>query len=243
MKNTVIIVLFLFAYNGVFAQYEEPILTNPKRVNFFVAPEYCDRLYLLNKNDPNSEAITSLFDSTFVGRMGYSLGANWIFPLNKHWNFETGVVLSNKASQTILFDSFTSTNQIDPLVPLTSHIKYSDYFIDAPFKVNFQLSKNKLTYFVGAGIVLNTLFFDRSVITNTYPNRTEVNSYFSFNSVLAMVNLSALVGVGAEYIFNNKFRVRLEPNFQHSILDLRRHTVKVHPYSYGLKVGFCLRLD
>jgi hypothetical protein len=242
MKNTVIIILFIFASNGIVAQYEEPILPNPKRVNFFVAPDYCDRLYFPNNNKPHSEALTKLFDSTFVGRMGYSLGANWLFPLNKHWSFETGVILSNKASQTIVLDSFTSTNQINPLIPLSSHIKYSDYFIDVPLKFNYQLSKNKWTYFVGGGMVLNTLFFDRSVITNTYPNRTEVNSYFSYSSVFALINLSAIVGAGAEYIFNNKFRIRLEPNFQHSILDLRRHTVKVHPYSYGLKIGFCVSL-
>lgn len=242
MKNTLLIILFIFASNSIVAQYEEVILPNPKRIIFFVAPDYCDRLNFSKRNNPNSEAITRLFDSTFVGRMGYSLGANWILPLNNHWSFETGANLSNKASQTIVMDNYVNNSPNDPFIPLTSQIKYSDYFIDALAKFNYQLSKNKLTYFVGGGLVLNTAILGRAKITSVFEDRTEVNAFFDHTVPFASINLSAIVGVGAEYIFNNKFRIRLEPNFQHSILDLRRHTVKVHPYSYGIKIGFCVSL-
>jgi hypothetical protein len=225
-----------------FAQLAEN--SNPKRLNLFLAPDYCNRLNVINNNFSASENFKNQLDSLYRGKMGFTLGASWILPLSNNWSFETGVVLANKAIKTIMGDAshFVVSDPNDPYLPVSWQSKYNDIFLDLPAKINYQFNKNQFNYFVGGGLVMNASIITIDKTSYTYQNNTRDSHVSVYSALMQSVNVSGTVGIGMEYLFSNKVRWRIEPNIQSSILDLNQGFAKIHPYSVGIKMGITIEL-
>lgn len=199
------------------------------------SPDYCFRKL---KPDADSKWIADSRDTLEIPKFGFSVGANFIFKINKKLALETGVLFSDRGEQT---KKYSLENVPSGQKPIMYSYNFHDYYIDIPIKVNYYFLSGKLKFYVTAGISAG-FFINQKTTSITSFGNSDSKTTSKVDPGFSKVNLAALAGCGIKYPMNNKTNLKIEPLYMRSITPIINAPVKVYLYSAGLNIGIYYNL-
>lgn len=244
MKNIIFTILTLIPLTSI-CQSIDTIKVNSDQIKkiyigLTFSPAYCYRT--LKTDDALGQLVIDSRDTREIPKFGFTTGVGLIYILNKRFNFETGLLFSDKGEKTKKTDLIWS--QPDPILPIKSTFIYSYQYLDIPLKVNYYIINKKLNFFISAGLSANIfLTYKQTSIQEFSDGRTEKHTSGSIYNNFSKVNFALLAGFGIDYDLNNKIRFRLESIYRRSINSIIDAPVKSYLYSAGLNAGIYYKLS
>jgi hypothetical protein len=130
----------------------------------------------------------------------------------------------------------------DAFMPISGRHNYHYYYLDVPIKANYYITANKVKVFVSAGTSVNFFVAEKRTSTYTFSDGSteerEVSSDFVFNRV----DFAAVVGAGVDYEINQKFMIRVEPEYRRSLVSIINTPIQSQLYSAGINFGVFMKL-
>ena len=192
----------------------------------------------------------------------------WLnFNIKKHWTLQTGLSYSrtnitvdpkeiyaqNDNQGKIKYRINTSTGygfvlpsfNINPVLGDSIYSFTSNHtleYLTLPFAVQYNISKNKIEFFINGGLAIH--FLTKTSIETTlekgFYNESEI-----VNKLQGVKKLyfGGLIGAGVAYKINSRFALTYFPTFHFALNSINNNTpVRSYPYSIGQSIGIKLTL-
>ena len=170
--------------------------------------------------------------------IGFSIGANAIWELNKKNNLSIGLSATKLGFQLGL-DSLFGHDPNDPLIPKAMYAKLQSYFVELPVLVSYKLSKQSNGLFIRTGLKPQFKFLNRSVNRLEYRDRTEERTFQRFPES-NWFNLAYSLELGYEAEVNQDLIFQISPYFNTQVVRYFRGTFHRHLWSTGLQLSLVM---
>ncbi len=204
------------------------------RIGLSFSPEYCSRILTA---EPSYQQFSKNRDALEVPKLGFSTGINFLLPLHRNIDFESGIFYSDKGYKT----KSTTLRWVSPEagLPASYHSTYRYQYFDVPVKLNYYLTTSKIRFFVTTGMLLNIFNRQQIKLTLTQTDGSR-NSTVSENDLgFSRIGFSVLAGMGTFYTISDRIVLKFQPVYKQSISSLTSsEAVKEKLYSIGIDVGF-----
>ncbi len=180
---------------------------------------------LVLSNTPGQSSQVLVYDNkNEIGKASYKIGIALGFRIKKSLFFYTGFTFNKivyKTKDNTTFSVIHYGNMLLNPISYSSNnlqIVKQYYFISLPLSLNFQLNRNKLSYFIGAGGAFELL---TSFSTTETPGRQYGQDETVYKSSLYSPTLSAsLLGhVGLSYKLHKSVEVGFEPEIKYYLMS------------------------
>jgi hypothetical protein len=229
MKQIIILLLLLLPFAS-FCQKADSAKTKKMQIGLSYSSDYCYRK--LKSDNASNKWMED--DSLNVPKLGYSVGLNFMYSINKKVSLEAGVLFSDKGTKTKKY-YFGNPGYGD--LPANNIFIFHYYYMDVPVKANYYILTGKFKLFVTGGISTNIALTQRATSIMEYGNRTTATTKSTIDPGFSRFNFAALAGCGIFYPITNRVNLKVEPVFKHSINSITTISVKNYLYSYGLNLG------
>lgn len=213
---------------------------HPDRMQLGViySPDYC---YRTLKTTGESKWMAIMRDTMEIPKFGYTTGLNFIYKISTRWSAETEVLFSDKGFQTKKYAPEGRVISSTPSAKQPLKIAYLNhyYYLDVPIKLNYYIYLGKINFFLSAGVSVNT-FLNQTVTTlTTYTDgSTDMNIKKTTRpSSFEKINFALTGGLGMNYNLTEKYTLKIEPVYKHSITSIINAPVKSYLYTAGMNVG------
>ncbi len=195
------------------------------------SPEYS---YRTLKADESGQTIKEIRDTLEVPKLGYTVGLNLLYHVNKRLAIETGILLSDKGEKT------KKTSYSD--VPAGQKImyytyKYNYYYLCVPIKANYSITTGKLSLYATAGIAANIFLTQKTRLITGHDSKDWERNTTQTKSGFNTVNFAMMAGLGLHYKLNDQINLKLEPIYTRSFTSVINAPVKSYLYSAGVNFG------
>jgi len=176
-----------------------------------------------------------------ISKLGFTCGIRLSRRISEGISLDAGLLFSDKGEKT----RWQHLNWVggDVSRPLQSRVSFHYQYFDVPVKLNYYFKKNKLRFFVSAGISSNLFIRQRTVIYLKYENGDRTKTKNNEPAIYSRINFSLLVGAGLSIDLSKRLSLRIEPVFRRSLSPVIMNVPdKEYLYSVGLDIGIYLRL-
>jgi hypothetical protein len=205
----------------------------------------------IRRFNANGDESTDIFIST-IGKitqvkLGYSFGFSGSYQVNKTIELEMGLHFYDRG-YALKMQDFIFEDLIDPArgvtyssggSPTPTRIKNSShfYYLELPLFAHFSYGKKRLR-FVGS-VGLSPAYLLETTLTNHihYEDGTKTTSTQKDRFSYTKFNLFSSLGMGIEYAFNSKLKIRVEPIFTYGLINLSSNNVGANLWSSGVRFG------
>lgn len=206
-----------------------------KALGFSFSPDYCYRI-LQSSSNPT---LVNQRNSMEIPGFGFTSGLNMSVNLNKRLSLEVGFLFASKGEKTEKYYLIYTTPE--PSAPLNiSYIRHYIY-LDMPLRVNYQIKRGKLGFFVFAGLSPNLYMTEKCVMLKEYSDGHIQRDKSTQREGFSRINLALTAGAGLNYIINSKLYLKIAPTFRRSITSVIDAPVKGYFYSAGIDTGIYFR--
>lgn len=237
MNKIICPILFLLLSISVFSKNDDTIKAGKRQFGLMYSPEYSFRS-LRSTSDADAKTSLEFRDKMDIPKFGYSAGINFSYQLSNKYSFEVQALFSDKGERTKKYDLqnpiiIASQDKIPYHISFINHY----YYLDLPLKINYYLFVKKVKFYVTAGISANVFLFQKT--TSTVDNKdgsSEISSSVSHPN-FQKINFAVLLGLGMNYNITDKYVLKIEPVYKHSVISIVNAPIKSYLYSIGLNVG------
>ncbi len=175
--------------------------------------------------------------------MGFTTGLNAIKKLNKHFEFATGLLYSQKVTT---YDFSYANIMWDwgypAPMPLRTKSVFSSNYLDVPVKVYFVAGNHELKFISSVGITyeiwVNSVDKENTNYADGTNQSTKIN--YSYSDYFAnRLHISPSASMGLQYDFKNKMFLRLESTYT----TFPFHTISLQVIDYTTFYSFGLNLS
>jgi hypothetical protein len=185
------------------------------------------------KPDEDSKWIADIRDTLEIAKFGYSVGANFVYKINKKIDVETGILFSDQGERT---KKYALEDVPSGQEPVMYSFNFHHYYLNVPLKANYYILTGKLKFYVTAGISAN-VFLSQKVTSITSFGNSDSRTTSKNNSGFSRINLAVLAGCGIKYPINSKANLKIEPVYMRSVTSIINAPVKSYLYSFGMNIG------
>ncbi len=237
IKIRFILIFFVLITNISFSQTSDTFSKKKILLGITFSPDYC---YRMLHPTPEAHWIADYRDSIEIPKFGFTTGMLILYEPSNHFLFETGLYYSNKGEKTII-QTLSPEQSGDPAL-LTNQIRfiYSYNYIDIPMKINYFIIKGRTKIFISAGLSTNLYLYRRTKVI--FEGSDVTNTSVSWGE-LTRLNVSVLIGGGADIRISQKLNFRVEPLYKQSIISIVDAPIKQYQYSFGVNFGLYFRLE
>ena len=229
--------LLAFLPLTLFCANSDSTKTRKIEIGITYSPDYC---YRTLKPDASSKWITDIRDTLEIPKLGYTLGANVVYHLNKKISIESGLLFSDKGDKT---KKYVLENSPTGELPINNTFIYHYFYLDIPLKANYYILTGKVKLFLTAGISTNVFLTKKEISILGYSNMDTKKNSSTVNSEYSRFNFAVIAGFGMNCKMANKLNLKLEPIYRRSITSITSNTpIKEYLYSIGLNVGIYYNL-
>lgn len=237
--NTIICsAVFLFFSLSLFSDNGDsiPIKEGKKQFGIIYSPEYSFRTL---RATTEAKPFSDLRDNIEIPKFGYSTGINFSYQLSSTCSFEVQALFSDKGEKTKKYDLknpviVASQDKVPYLISFVNHY----YYLDVPLKINYYLITKKIKFYLTAGISANAFLYQKTISTIDYKDGSSETSTSVSHPDFQKINFGVLAGFGMNYNLTDKYTLKLEPVYKHSITSIVTGPVKSYLYSAGINIGF-----
>ncbi len=231
---------------------------NNLSIAVFYSPDFTKNRLTPNSSG-GSEPVIEYYDHEKV-KYAFSTGIKLQYGLTKHFGFTTGLTystLSYSSDLTTIYADYDDQNQINYLyttscgniqipndnvtplqkgdsLKLNTTCLLSVKFISIPFTVNYQLTKNRFSFYGYSGIAANFLMQAKARLQLNNADKT----FFNEIDGVKKMNYGFLLGAGVRYRAFNHLGFFIEPSYRGSVNSLTQNiSVNCYPFSLGVKTG------
>ena len=225
MKN-IFLLLFLLPLS-VFGQGEDSIKFKKLDLGFTYSPEYS---YRMIKASSESQFLAESYDTLEVPKLGYTLGLNGIYTLNKKFALTVGVLFSDKGEKykKDVFEAFTN-------------YKNHYYYLDIPVKLNYTIIDSKIKFYGTLGVSTNLFLQHR--IAYTLSGSSNSDNIRGNSTDISKVNMALNAGLGIDCPLTSRWFFKAEVGYKQSITSMTSNTnLKRYLYNFGPTVGLFYKL-
>lgn len=227
MKNIVSLLLILLTLN-LKSQLPDSSIHHKFDIGFTFSP---DISYRKIKTDPVNGWMKENYDTLEVTKYGFTTGLNFIFPLNKKIEINSGILFCNKGEKT----KKTEIPQVNNYV---NHFYYLDIPIQLiyyPHYKKYYYSKPKKNYiFLSAGFSANIFLNSKSITTSVDSYNENV---ISNETNITRLNFSFLAGFGIITPITKKWYFKFEPIYRRDLTSISSYPIKKYFFSFGFNIG------
>lgn len=240
MKNLILFLLILLIPFIAVSQDSDKNRKFSVGLNF--SPDYC---YRTLKTDISYLLFEPEYrDNQEYPKFGYTAGVNGNYILNKKISFESGFYFSDKGETIKLYGTQLIGTPRDPNgfqnYFITINNKY--YYLDIPFKVNIYLATKNTKFYISGGLSTNILLAHFYTMKSQIENNQQKTSTKKIEKEFYPINFAVTGGFGFSYDLNERYILRFEPVFRHSLTSIINDPVKHYLYSAGLNLGLSYKL-
>ncbi|WMJ72799.1 outer membrane beta-barrel protein [Cytophagaceae bacterium ABcell3] len=239
MRSSVFSLLFLLPFM-VSAQITEVGEFLNFRAGLLFSPDFT---YRTLRGDMENN-VRQLRDHYELPKTGFTGGVNMIFRFHKKLAIEGGFLYSNKGERTKTGNyNLIVFNEDDPLRPDMQASFINTYrYLDLPIKLNYYLRPKHIAIYISAGISPN-IFLGQSTTTviDTDDSRIHIRRTLR-NHNFSSVDLAGLIALGFDIKASQRWSIRFEPTFRHSLRSIMDTTLRTYLYSAGVNTGVYLML-
>lgn len=229
------IVLFLSIFMLIIRCQATDTTKTRKAIGFSFSPDYCYRV-LQSSSNPT---LVDQRNSMEIPGFGFTSGLNMSIILNKRFTFEIGFLYASKGEKTEKMNLIFITPE--PSAPLNiSYIRHYIY-LDMPLRVNYQIIRGKLGFFVSAGVSPNLFLTQKRVSVMEYTDGHTSREKSSVNEGFSRINFALTAGLGLNYNISPKLYLKIAPTFRRSITSVIDAPIKGYFYSAGIDIGIYFR--
>ena len=237
LKYISISILLIFGHN-LFSQNEES--NNKYSIGIVFTPQFSNWKY---KTSPEYQWFVDLADSIYIEKNGFSFGIISEYKINNKFDLDFGVVSSYYPYETIILTN-NLPNQ-DPLLPCgRGSFSGSDHFIDIPISLKYNLiNRNRVTLFVGIGIVNKFLLFERVKSFSECYNNKELISKSCKIVDFFNYYISGSLKAGIDISITDKISTGFYPSFEYSLFNIKKDREITRHYNLvGININMLYKL-
>lgn len=236
--------LIAFILLGTLNSHAQTTKIGASNVGLIFSPNYSCRTI---KAPSEHQSIKDSRDENESAIFGFSGGVSYQYALRFGLTLETGAYFTRKGYR---YGNIPVTTSPDPLLSvgtMTNWI-YHD-FMDIPVKVGYSGKiSERIRLFGNAGASFGFLGRNRYKQVLRYGNGiVNVHKYQSSSQSVNTVNIDLMLSAGVDIEVLNRFAVRVEPTFRHSVTPSKfgmiygLEGIKEYTYSVGANVGVIYR--
>jgi opacity protein-like surface antigen len=186
--------------------------------------------------------MTDFRDTVEIGKFGFSAGFNFNYKFSDNLIVEAEILFSDKGEKTKKY-TLTQTGNMSEIIDLRSvsaaTFNHHYYYLDVPLKINYYLLTKNVRFYFTAGVSFNTFLYQKTTTVLEKKNGSEEKLTSFSQPKTEIVNLSLLAGVGINYNLTDRYSLKLEPVFKHSLNPIinKDAPIKSYLYSLGLNIG------
>ncbi len=220
-KNIFILALNLLVYSNLFAQHKG----YKSAIGITFSPDYAYRSLL------STDSANKLFNDVQThpqnAIMGFTSGLTYRRQLFGPISIETGINYTRKGWSS---DSTTSQAQIKNLFTY-------DYAV-VPVKLRINLPSGRRLFYINAGVMGGVLLNAAQTVATAYNTGTLTSNKKGISNALSnQIYYSMAFGVGLDYRLISNLYFKIEPNYQRTISEYSKETVKSFLSSAGVNLG------
>ncbi len=173
-----------------------------------------------------------------LSKMSFNSCININYSLNKKWTLESGVEYFNKGYKTVEIINFE--NQFnDPAIPQNFSTFASYQSISIPVNIYYHLGESRISYIVGTGLALNTVFNSEIKLTSNYSDGRTQTDAVKTRTFLNNFQISSLILIACQYELSRKIKLRLSANYRYDLNDLilNDYNVKTRLHTASIQLG------
>ena len=236
---TILLILFPFVMLGNSLDSLTQSIDSLKEIKITIgisaSPDYCFRKL---KPDDDSKWISDIRDTLEIAKLGYTVGANVEYKINKKIKVVSGILFSDCGERTKKYSLVSVPAGQDPIM---YSYNFHYYYLNIPLKVDYYLLTRKLKFYVAAGISANVFLNQKVTSITTYGNSdTKVNS--KVDPGFSRLNLAVSAGCGMRYPINKNTDLMIEPVYRRSVTSIIKAPGKGYLYSFGMNIGMFFNL-
>ena len=173
--------------------------------------------------------------------LGFATGINAIKTINKHFEFATGLVYSQKVT-TYDFPNNIRGIVLENPFPLSTKSIISSNYLGIPVKIYFTAGNHKLKFISGIGFTLGYLLninVKQSINYADGTNKSSETAYTGSEYFANRLHISQTASMGLQYDIKNKMFLRLETTYT----TFPFHTISLQVIDYTTYNSFGLNLS
>jgi len=227
--------------NSVAANTNDSIKNSPKtdpfkKYGIGLVCSYNINTFRVTENTSDGAALLNTSSPVLHGTnyFSYSLGMQFTYRFNERFTAETGMLYSQKRKLSAL----------DLIADSVMHysFEYTGKYFDLPVRARFYVINKPVKLFVSAGALFSSnfpvknkgYFLLERLDTSIYTERVTLEPL--------SVGVSLQLGVGIDYVIQNKWRLYFTPNYNYSLNAVLKHSTynnePVKHYINGLSFSF-----
>ncbi len=202
-------------------------------INF--SPDYAYRRLLANNN---GDWLVKSRNEMETARFGFTSGFTAKYQFHSRFVLESGLQFADKGDKyTIDSGDFviidTGFEADDHAIPDKAKIKYHNYYLSIPVKVNYYVLRKGINLFLSAGASADFHLTTRVKSIQEFSGK-RVKENNKLEGDFNPLNLVGIAGFGIEKNIAQHLQFRLEPVFRYSLTPLADGLLNEHLYSLGV---------
>lgn len=250
MKLLILLIALLWTKIAIGQESQEVIIESDFKKWYLgvnISPDYCFRsLHVCDENATN-ESAKAFRNSIETQKFGHTTGIDLNIYVRRKLGIGLGVEYSNKGYSAKMSDlifgtlidprsGFIGSNTYEVLKEV--RINYNYHYLDFPIKVFYIYGNRKIRFISSAGIALNFLLEENSIIIKEYEDGSQDKNSSITNNDNNRLNISPFLSAGIDWKLKNKNRLRIEPAYRYGALGINDDPVASYLWSAGLNVSF-----
>lgn len=206
------------------SQVTDSVKPKNKKIDIGItfSPDYS---YRRLKSDVENRFVADVLDTVELAKFGFTTGLNAIYRFNAKLSISIGLLFADKGERL-------KNGSIPTIVGYTNHY----YYLDIPFKVNYNLTDKKNILYVTAGFSGNLFLNARS----TYKYESSIDKIVQKNDFdVEKMTFSMNAGLGINCPMNKTSFFKIETLYRESITPIINNApIKRNLFSIGINLGF-----
>jgi hypothetical protein len=204
--------------------------------------------YRFLKSDESVKWIADERNSFEIPKFGYTVGFDFFLHI-KNFGFESGLEFSDMGEQTKKRELIWA--QPDPSLPTKVSSVYHYHYLAIPLKKDFMFARiNKVSLkfmkrilrgkiptsdfgLIASIGISTTIFINQKAVTQFEYSDGHTSKIHGSQQGLSRVNFAALGGLGIDYQFTTRLRIKLELVYRQSVTPIASAPIKEYPFSVG----------
>lgn len=257
MKKLLIVLLFIGIGFQNYAQDTIPdkpddsynIYRESNRFHFggFASPDLS--YSIIPRNTMHEPSIKNYSQHYDINKFSVTVGLEGLYQINELLSISIGFQYSDKGGRTDEIEYYPTVITTDPV---SAYYVYDYRYIDIPLRLDFYITRRKVSPFITAGVSTNILVFQKTSCYSTDINEQETANSITGTSGFSRGNPQFQVGAGIDIALNYS-RLRIFPIYRMTIADANlgstysyqgqtAPSVKGKLYSIGLGINYLFRI-
>lgn len=211
----------LFICSNVMAQHKG----YKSAIGFTFSPDYAYRSLL--STDSANKLFKEIQTTPQNAIIGFTSGLSYRFNLLGTIGIETGINYTRKG---------WSADSVNSQSVITNLFNYN--YAVVPIKMRINLPSGRRLVYINAGVIGGVLLDAAKTVSTAYFTGTLNSNQTTIESVVSnKIYYSMVFGIGLDYRLISNLYFKIEPNFQRTMSEYSKETVKAFLNSGGINLG------